>query len=46
MNEFCREKIDPQTRLTRRQAQAYISRNIEEYRLMTASNWQLTHGYI
>lgn len=44
MNEFCREKFDLSGHPTKAAARAYISRNIEEYKLQTASDWQLENG--
>ena len=40
MNEFCTEKLFYSDRTTRRQASEYISRNIEEYKLLLMSEWQ------
>lgn len=45
MNEFCREKFDLDNSPTKEAASAYISRNIEEYKLQMTSNWALEHGY-
>lgn len=39
MNEFCKEKFYF-TGKTKDDASAYISRNIEEFKLATMSNWQ------
>lgn len=39
MNEFCKEKFDFDGK-TKADAIAYISRNIEEFKLETMSNWQ------
>lgn len=45
MNEFCREKFDLSYQRTKTEARDYISRNIEEYKLYSADNWCLAHGY-
>ena len=45
MNEFCREKFDLGNCPTKQMAQAYISRNIDEYKLQSASNWHIENGY-
>lgn len=45
MNEFCREKFDLDGCPTKQMAQAYISRNIGEFKMLTASNWQIENGY-
>lgn len=41
MNEFCTEQcpLDVDTKT----ASEYISRNIEEYKLLTMSSWQLDY---
>lgn len=43
MNEFCMEKFDF-TGKTRQEASAYISRNIEEYKLLTMDEWQIKYS--
>lgn len=45
MNEFCREKFDLDNNPTKEAARAYISRNIDEYKLQMTSNWALENGY-
>lgn len=45
MNEFCREKFDLENSPTKDAAREYISRNIEEFKLLTMNEWALEHGY-
>ena len=45
MNEFCNEKFDLSYQRTKQEASNYISRNIDEYKLLTTSNWCLSNGY-
>lgn len=45
MNEFCKEKFDLSYERTKEEASEYISRNIDEYKLLTTSNWALSNGY-
>lgn len=45
MNEFCREKFDLEGFPTKRMAQEYIARNIDEYKLQSASSWCIENGY-
>ena len=45
MNEFCNEKFDLSYQRTKQEASDYISRNIDEYKLLTTSNWCLSSGY-
>ena len=45
MNEFCREQFDLSYERTKEEASEYISRNIDEYKLLTTSNWALSNGY-
>ena len=45
MNEFCNEKFDLSYQRTKQEASHYISRNIDEYKLLTTSNWCLSSGY-
>lgn len=40
MNEFCREKFKYTNETTVKEASEYISRNIEEFKLVTMSEWQ------
>ena len=43
MNEFCREKFIYDDSTTCEQASKYISRNIEEFKLLTMDSWQLQY---
>ena len=43
MNEFCREKFMYDDSTTCAQASKYISRNIEEFKLITMDSWQLQY---
>lgn len=43
MNEFCTEKFDF-TGKTRQEASSYISKNIEEYKLLTMDEWQIKYS--
>lgn len=43
MNEFCREQFVYNEETTVKEASDYISRNIEEYKLATMSNWQYSY---
>lgn len=45
MNEFCREKFDLSYERTKDEARDYISRNIEEFKLLTLSSWATENGY-
>lgn len=45
MNEFCKEKFDMSYQRTKEEARDYISRNIEEYKLLSMDNWIMSHGY-
>lgn len=45
MNEFCEEKFNLDAAPTKSQASAYISRNIDEFKLKTMSEWALKNGY-
>ena len=45
MNEFCNEKFDLSYQRTKQEASHYISRNIDEYNLLTTPNWCLSNGY-
>ena len=43
MNEFCSEKFMYDDSTTYLQASKYISRNIEEFKLLTMDSWQLQY---
>lgn len=43
MNEFCKEKFDLSYNYTLQEASDYISRNIEDFKLLTMDNWQLKY---
>lgn len=45
MNEFCFHKFDLSYERTKEEAREYISKNIEEYKLLTTDPWVITHGY-
>lgn len=45
MNEFCTEKFDLSYKRTKDEARDYISRNIEEFKLLTLSSWATENGY-
>ena len=45
MNEFCNEKFDLSGEPTLEEAREYISRNIDEFKLKTLSQWCLDNGY-
>ena len=45
MNEFCTEKFDLSYYRTKEEARDYISRNIDEYKLLSVNNWCLSNGY-
>ena len=45
MNEFCKEKSDLSYQRTKEEARDYISKNIEEYKLLSMDNWNISHGY-
>lgn len=45
MNEFCFEKFDLEGFPSKQMAREYISRNIEEFKLLTMSSWHLENGY-
>lgn len=40
MNEFCTEKFRYDENTTKEQARQYISRNMEQFKLLTMDNWQ------
>lgn len=46
MNEFCRKKFDLSYPRTKEEARDYISKNIEEYKLLSASYWHKINGYV
>lgn len=44
MNEFCKEKFEYSDKTTMREAQEYISRNIEEFKFLSQpDNWTLKY---
>lgn len=43
MNEFCTEKLFYTESTTKAEAREYISRNIEEFKLLTMDNWQVQY---
>ena len=43
MNEFCSEKFMYDESTTSAQASKYISRNIEEFKLLIMDNWNLQY---
>lgn len=43
MNEFCKEKFIYNDNTTIKEASDYISRNIDEFKLLTMDNWQLQY---
>lgn len=43
MNEFCREKFIYDDKTTSKQASEYISANIDEFKLVTMDNWQISY---
>lgn len=43
MNEICNEKFDLSYNRTFQEASEYISRNIEEFKLISMDNWQLKY---
>ena len=45
MNEFCTHKFDLSYPRSKEEARQYISKNIEEYKLLTTSTWCLENGY-
>lgn len=45
MNEFCTEKFDLSFPRTKEEAKKYISKNMDEYKLLTTDDWCLSHGY-
>ena len=45
MNEFCTKKFDLSYERTKEEAREYISKNIDEYKLLITSDWALSNGY-
>lgn len=43
MNEFCTEKFKYDENTTKAEAREYISRNIEQFKLLTMDNWQMQY---
>ena len=43
MNEFCTEKFNYNEGTTKEEARDYISRNIEQFKLLTMDNWQIQY---
>ena len=43
MNEFCTEKLNYDVNTTKAEASEYISRNIEQFKLLTMDNWQMQY---
>ena len=43
MNEFCPEKFNYDENTTKAEAREYISRNIEQFKLLTMDNWQIQY---
>ena len=43
MNEFCTEKLNYDENTTKEEAREYISRNIEQFKLLTMDNWQMQY---
>lgn len=43
MNEFCTEKFNYDENITKAEASEYISRNIEQFKLLTMDNWQIQY---
>lgn len=43
MNEFCTEKFNYDENTTKAEASEYISRNIEQFKLLTMDNWQIQY---
>lgn len=43
MNEFCTEKLNYDENTTKAEASEYISRNIEQFKLLTMDNWQMQY---
>ena len=43
MNEFCTEKFNYDENTTKAEASEYISRNIEQFKLLTMDNWQMQY---
>ena len=45
MNEFCTKKFDLSYERSKEEAREYISKNIDEYKLLITSDWALSNGY-
>lgn len=45
MNEFCFHKFDLSYERTKEEAREYISKNINEYKLLITDDWALSNGY-
>lgn len=43
MNEFCTEKFEYNDNTSKEEARAYISRNIEQFKLLIMDNWQIQY---
>lgn len=43
MNEFCDEVFDLSYTRTKKEASQYIDSNIDEFKLKTLDNWQLSY---
>lgn len=43
MNEFCTEKFNYNKNTTKEEAREYISRNIEQFKLLTMDDWQMQY---
>ena len=43
MNEFCTEKFKYDENTTKAEARDYISRNIEQFKLLTMDDWQMQY---
>lgn len=43
MNEFCTEKFHYNENTTKEQARQYISRNIQQFKLLTMDSWQIQY---
>ena len=46
MNEFCKEKFDLENNHSKKDAQEYIERNIEEFKLFNMDNWCVQNGHV
>lgn len=43
MNEFCAERFKYDENTTKAEAREYISRNIEQFKLLTMDNWKIQY---